>query len=377
MASLCFVPAGSTNFKTSAVSLSQDGAPCAVSMSTKITASPILPSGLRDDKEVMQNLNSRLATYLEKVGALEKSNKQLESQIQQKILDQKPLQKSYSAQLSLIKDLQNQIAESVSQNTKLEQEIDNNKLAADDFHVKWSTESAVCQSVEKDIRSLRKVKEDHDTINISIKVELEGLKNEWLTLQNSHAKDLEAARESVAKGKVEVEVDAVKGPDLNLILSEIRLQYEDIMKKNKEEADALFQSQCDNVNMKMEKENQEVQSVQNELREHKSKIQGLQLELNALYNQVKMIKQDLDATELRYQNEQNRLQNHLEYEALLRIKETLEAEITEYRRLLEEPEIKTKKIIKIVTQTIVDGKLVNESSEVEEYENAENKCTSE
>ncbi|KAE8583697.1 hypothetical protein XENTR_v10020633 [Xenopus tropicalis] len=348
MASRCFAPVGPASFKTLSVG-SQNGAPYSMS---EIATSPVLPSG--EEKEVMQNLNSRLATYLENVGALEKSNKQLESQIQQKLLDQKPLQKNYSAQLGLIKDLQNQIANSASQNTKLLLEIDNNKLAAEDLRVKWSTESAVCLSVEKDIHALRKVKGDHNTVNISIKAELEGLEDERQSLQNNYMKDLEAARESVAKGKVEVEVDAVKGPDLNLILSEIRLQYEDIMKKNKEEADALFQSQCDDVNLKLEKESQEAQSAHNELREHKNHLQSLQLELDALYNQVKALKQDLDETELRYQNEQNRLQSHvssveldlsdvvqtvqnnkLEYEALLRMKETLEAEIAEYRRLLE------------------------------------------
>ncbi|KAG8447878.1 hypothetical protein GDO86_015116 [Hymenochirus boettgeri] len=351
----------------------------------------------------MQDLNNRLASYLEKVTSLENSNKQLEVQIREKVLDIKPKQKDFSAQFNLIKNLQNQITDSVIQNTKLLLAIDNNKLAVDDFRVKWNTESAIRHCVEKDLHAITKVKEDHDSVNYSMKIELEGLESELLSLKNNHIKDLELAKESAAKGRVEVEVDAVQGPDLNSILSDIRSQYEDIMNKNKEEADALFQAQCEDVNLRLERESQESQTAQTELKEQKSILQRLQLELDSLYNQVNALKQDLDATQHGYKNELDRLQkqvssvelelaevgqtvqnNKLEYEALLRIKETLEAEIAEYRRLLEgdyeqkavppepkQPDIRTKKIIKIVTQTLVDGKLVDESSEIEEYENAE------
>lgn len=34
----------------------------------------------------------------------------------------------------------------------------------------------------------------------------------------------------------------------------------------------------------------------------------------------------------------------------------------------EEPEVKTRKIVKVVTQTMVNGKVVDESSEVEQFE---------
>ncbi len=35
---------------------------------------------------------------------------------------------------------------------------------------------------------------------------------------------------------------------------------------------------------------------------------------------------------------------------------------------VEEPEVRTRKIVKVVTQTMVNGKVVNESSEVEQIE---------
>ncbi|XP_053551467.1 keratin, type I cytoskeletal 18-like [Bombina bombina] len=268
---------------------------------------------------------------------------------------------------------------------------------------KWSSESAIRQSVEGDIGSLVSVRNNHQSINEGLRNEVEILQNELLALKKQHEQDLAVLRESLAKGKVSVEVDAVQGPDLNSILAEIRSQYEDIMKKNKEEADVLFQSQSEALSVQVEQEDRAVKSAQDELRDKKSLLQELQLSLETLNNQVNTLSGNVQDTELRYRAELEKLQSHvtqlekemadaarnmqnnkLQYEALLRIKETLEAEIAEYRRLLEgepqekviipepkQPDIRTKKIVKIVTQTLVDGKIVGESSEVEEFENAE------
>ena len=44
----------------------------------------------------------------------------------------------------------------------------------------------------------------------------------------------------MANEQVTVEVDAVQGPDLAAIMADLRLQYEGITRKNKEEAEAWY-----------------------------------------------------------------------------------------------------------------------------------------
>ncbi|XP_073495842.1 keratin, type I cytoskeletal 18-like [Phyllobates terribilis] len=399
MATLCSLRGSPSKLRTSSANVTYNGRPW-LDSPIHVLSSSLAAHG-SNEKEMMQNLNNRLASYLEKVNALEKSNKQLEIQIREKLSEGAAVKKDYSDYFTLINTLKKQITDSVSENTKLLLAIDNSKLAADDFKEKWGTESALRQSAERDMNSLRKAKEDHVVINDGLRVDVESLQSELLTLKNDHTQDLAALREKLERGKVEVAVDAVQGPDLTSVLSEVRAQYEAIIKKNKEESDALFQTQYEAVNIQIAKDDEDIRRAQDEVREKRTVLQGLQLELETAGSQVNALKRDLDETELRYKKELERLQgnirgveqelseilktiqnNKLEYEALWKIKETLEAEIAEYRRLLDgdekiivpeprQPDIRTKKIVKTVTQTLVDGKIVGESSEVEEYEHAE------
>ncbi|XP_073456762.1 keratin, type I cytoskeletal 18-A-like [Aquarana catesbeiana] len=400
MASLVSPRGGSSKLRFSSASVAYDGKPWAVS------STPALNSALSNgsnEKDVMQNLNNRLASYLEKVASLEKSNQQLEFQIREKLSTSDSVKRDYTDKYNLIHVLRKQIADSILENTRLLLGIDNTKLAIDDFQEKFNTESALRQSVEKDANALRKAKEMNEALNESLRADLDSLQNELLTLKADHEQELAAVKETMARSKVDVAVDAAQGPDLQTILLEVRAQYEDIMRKNKEDADSLFQTQYEAMSLQLAKEDEDTRRAQDELRERRTVLQALQLELETAGNQVNALRRDLQDTELRYKKELERLQgditvveqdlsevlravqnNKLEYEALWRIKETLEAEIAEYRRLLDgeppekiiipeprQPDIRTKKIVKIVTQTLVDGKIVGESSEVEEFENAE------
>ncbi|KFQ42218.1 Keratin, type I cytoskeletal 19, partial [Nestor notabilis] len=112
-----------------------------------------------DEKVTMQNLNDRLASYLDKVKCLEKENAELECRIREWYATQglscEP--RDYSCYYKEIEDLQNQIVCATIDNNKIILDIDNSRMAADDFRVKYETELALRQSVEADINGLRQV----------------------------------------------------------------------------------------------------------------------------------------------------------------------------------------------------------------------------
>lgn len=52
--------------------------------------------------------------------------------------------------------------------------------------------------------------------------------------------EMSSLKARLANEQVNVEVDAAQGPDLGAILAELRVQYEGITRKNKEEAEAWY-----------------------------------------------------------------------------------------------------------------------------------------
>ncbi|XP_062307618.1 keratin, type 1, gene c5 [Osmerus eperlanus] len=352
------------------------------------------------DKEAMQGLNDRLANYLDKVRSLERSNAELEVKIKQMMLERAPKGHDIEAMMAQAHAIGQEVRKKTLENARIMLEIDNAKLAADDFRVKWEAEAALCQSVERDCLALRRAKSDHDQIIATLRGDLDSLKEELYFLKKNHDEEMNALKARLANEQVTVEVDAVQGPDLAAIMAELRVQYEGITRKNKEEAEAWYLKKLDSVQSEVKESNEALRCAQGELSERRRFLQALEVELDNLRKQVGVMEGNLSETGHKYTLEMERLQatltqledelsqlrldmqrNKTDYEQLLRIKQNLEMEIATYRRLLEgeemvkeipppkrEPEVRTRKIVKVVTQTMVNGKVVDESSEVEQIE---------
>ncbi|NWR36088.1 KRT35 protein, partial [Tachuris rubrigastra] len=140
-----------------------------------------------NEKVTMQNLNDRLATYLDKVRRLEEENAQLEHHIREWYRKQAPsVSKDYSSYYQAIEQLQNQIISATVDNNKMILDIDNSKMTADDFRMKYENELVIRQTVEADINGLRNILEDLTRTRSSLESELETLKDELIALKRNH-----------------------------------------------------------------------------------------------------------------------------------------------------------------------------------------------
>ncbi|CAM4732514.1 unnamed protein product [Leuciscus chuanchicus] len=157
------------------------------SLTTAVNEVNLYPS----EKQTMQNLNDRLASYLERVHSLEQANKKLELQIKEFYDNKSPVEcKNLSAYLTAISELSIQIQSRFVENAKLRLKLDNTKFATEDFHLKY---------------------------------------------------DLHLLRERQS-GSVNVEMDCAAHSDLDKELQEMRAQYEMLIEKNRREAERWFQS---------------------------------------------------------------------------------------------------------------------------------------
>uniref|UniRef100_A0A671E573 Keratin 36 n=1 Tax=Rhinolophus ferrumequinum TaxID=59479 RepID=A0A671E573_RHIFE len=306
------------------------------------------------EKETMQFLNDRLANYLEKVRQLERENAELECRIREWYESQSPyICPDYQSYFKTIEDLQQKILLTKAENTRLVLQIDNAKLAADDFRTKYETELGLRQLVEADTSSLRRMLDELTLCKADLEMQVESLKEELLCLKKNHEEEVNALRCQIGD-RLNVEVDAAPPVDLNKILDDMRCQYEALVENNRRDVETWFNTQTEELNQQVVSSSEQLQCCQTEIIELRRTVNALEIELQAQHSMRNSLESTLAETEARYSSQLAQMQclisnveaqlaeircdlerqNH-EYQALLDVKARLESEIATYRRLLE------------------------------------------
>ncbi|XP_063315270.1 keratin, type I cytoskeletal 10-like [Pelobates fuscus] len=309
-----------------------------------------------NEKQAMQNLNDRLANYLDKVRALEEANAELERKIKEWYEKQRPGSqtgepgKDYSKYYKEIDDLKAKILAATIDNANIILQIDNARLAADDFKMKYENELMLRQSVEADINGLRRVFDELTMSNSDLESQVESLNEELAYLKKNHEDEVKGQQVTVA-GQVTVEMNAAPGQDLTKKLNDMRAEYEAMAEKNRKLAEDKFNQMSSELTKKI---SVDVQSSKSELSELRRTVQSLEIELQSQLSMKNSLESSLAETEGRYCAQLSKIQITIssveeqlsgiraemecqcsEYEQLLYAKDKLEQEIQTYRKLLE------------------------------------------
>uniref|UniRef100_A0A8D0L950 Keratin, type I cytoskeletal 20 n=1 Tax=Sphenodon punctatus TaxID=8508 RepID=A0A8D0L950_SPHPU len=292
-----------------------------------------------NEKLTMQNLNDRLASYLDKVRSLETANFQLEKQIREWYETSSPATKhDHSLYYKTIKDLQSKIGAAHLNNARLILQIDNAKLAKKKVLHSGKEKTLFTGLIDIKYRTLRRQ----------------------------------------LGGTVNVEVDAAPRIDLAKLMDNMRQQYESMAQKNREEAKEQFDIQIEKLNQEVAVSTGQLQIQKSEITDLRRNFQSLEIELQSQLSMKKALEDTLAETEARYSLQLAQIQAAIgnaeaqliqvradmeqqsnEYNSLLDIKARLEIEIATYRRLLEGEDKNKYRKIKTVVEEVVDGKVVS------------------
>uniref|UniRef100_A0A8D0B779 Keratin, type I cytoskeletal 14 n=1 Tax=Salvator merianae TaxID=96440 RepID=A0A8D0B779_SALMN len=321
------------------------------------------------EKETMQNLNNRLAAYLDKVRALEEANAELEIKIREWHMKQRPgPDHDYSPYFKTIEDLRNKILAATTQNANVLLQIDNAKMTADDFRTKYETEQALRLSVESDTNGLSRVLDELTLTIGDLEREAERLREELIFLGTNHEEEMRVLRSQIGR-EITVEMDAAPGADLTKVLEEIHELYESLAKNNLRDVEQWFLSKTEELNREVAHHTEELLTGKSEITELRRNIQALEIELQS---QLLTLEGTLADPEARYGSQLAQLQTLIsgveeqladlrcdlerqnqEYKFLLDVKTRLEQEISTYRHLLEGEEAQYVQGVKIIVGSFV------------------------
>uniref|UniRef100_A0A8C0EET4 Keratin, type I cytoskeletal 17 n=1 Tax=Bubo bubo TaxID=30461 RepID=A0A8C0EET4_BUBBB len=308
-----------------------------------------------NEKLTMQNLNDRLASYLDKVRRLEDENTQLEHLIREWYKNQGPTStRDYSQYYRTIEELQNQIVGANVDLNKILLDIDNTRMTVDDFRLKYETEYTLHQSVASDINGLRPLLDQLTLARSDLETQFESLKEELIYLRKNHEEEMKGLQ-TQSGGDVNVEVNATPGINLMEKLNEMRCEYERLIENNRREVESWYETKMEEVNQQVHSSGQEIQSSNQQISELRREYQSLEIELQSQISMVDSLQSNLEDTERRYNMQLQQIQGMIgpleeelasircemesqnqEYKMLLGIKTRLEQEIAQYRALLEE-----------------------------------------
>ncbi|NXR83467.1 K1C18 protein, partial [Pycnonotus jocosus] len=307
-----------------------------------------------NEKEAMQDLNDRLATYLEQVRSLERENRRLETQIREFMAQKGPSAHDWSPQWELIEELRDKILESAVENARTVLQIDNARLAADDFRVKFEAELAIRLSVDGDIAGLRKVLDDTNMTRLQLEGDIEALREELILLRKDHDQEVQDLRAQISQSAVTVEVDAPRSQDLGKVLAELRAQYDALAQKNLEDLEKQWGQQITETTLEVTQSTKDLDTARGTVGALRRSLQTLEIDLEALRNQnagleaalaeaearagahLAQVQLQVSAAEAELRDVRAQLQRQNEqHRELLGLKDRLEAEIATYRELLE------------------------------------------
>lgn len=236
-----------------------------------------------NEKEQLQGLNDRFASYIDKVRFLEEQNRQLEAEIQalkQQKVSQSLQSDAYDRELQ---DLRCALEQLHKEKAQIMLDTDHMDEDLQRIRERYEDESRLREHMEAAIRGMKKEKDDSVLMKLELERKVQALADEMDFLRQNHEEEISELLAQLQAAQVPVvEMRDLQKTDITSALREIRAQLDGLSSKNLQQAEEVFKCRYAMLTDAAEQNKDAIKSIRDEIGDYRRQIQAKNIELEAL-----------------------------------------------------------------------------------------------
>ncbi|XP_069891759.1 keratin, type II cytoskeletal 74 [Dipodomys merriami] len=308
------------------------------------------------EREQIKALNDKFASFIDKVRFLEQQNQVLETKwelLQQLDLNncRKSLEPIYEGHIS---SLRKQLETLSGDRVRLDSELRSMRDVVEDYKKKYEVEINRRTAAENEFVVLKKDADAAYTVKVELQAKVDSLEKDIKFLKCLYDAEIAQIQTHASETSVILSMDNNRDLDLESIITEVRAHYEDIALKSKAEAEALYQTKIQELQLAAGRHGDDLKHTRSEMSELNRLIQRIRCDITNVKKQcsnlemviadaeqrgdsaLKDARDKLDELEGALHQAKGELARMMrEYQELMSLKLSLDMEIATYRKLLE------------------------------------------